>query len=157
MSMGSILFLAPSEMSKTVSLGLLQGFMGVIPIVIEDTYGWTWLACLVDGIYLGALRGDFNVTRFSSERSGEARFSPAMMEFSNCTFELGLMDLPLGKVIEYLPLGQELINFSFLRIGKLSFPIYLRKWCIDCAQTTFPFSLIVVFREEKNLLILRRR
>jgi hypothetical protein len=36
--------------------------------------------------------GDFNVTRFTSERSGEASFSLAMEEFSNFIFEEGLMD-----------------------------------------------------------------
>jgi hypothetical protein len=39
--------------------------------------------------------GDFNVTRFPNGRSGEARFCPAMMEFSDFVSEQGLMDLPL--------------------------------------------------------------
>lgn len=39
--------------------------------------------------------GDFNVTCFSSERSGEARLCTAMMEFSNFIFYQGLLDLPL--------------------------------------------------------------
>jgi hypothetical protein len=43
--LGSILFLAPLEMSKMVSLGLLRGFMGLIPIAIESTYGRSWLLC----------------------------------------------------------------------------------------------------------------
>jgi hypothetical protein len=37
---------------------------------------------------------DFNVTRFPFERSGEARFCLAMMDFSDFISELGLMDLP---------------------------------------------------------------
>lgn len=37
--------------------------------------------------------GDFNVTRFPSERSGEARFCPAMMEFENFIFYKELMDI----------------------------------------------------------------
>jgi hypothetical protein len=39
--------------------------------------------------------GRFNVTRFPSEILGEALFSAAMMDFSDCNFELGLIDLPL--------------------------------------------------------------
>jgi hypothetical protein len=37
--------------------------------------------------------GDFNVTHVPSERSGEARFCQALVEFSNFIFYLGLMDL----------------------------------------------------------------
>jgi hypothetical protein len=40
--------------------------------------------------------GDFNVTRFSSERSGTTNLDSAMMEFSKFIFEQGLMDLPLA-------------------------------------------------------------
>jgi len=40
-----------------------------------------------------------------------------------------------GLIIGTLPLGQELIGFLFLRIGKLSFLIYFRKrmhgLCLD--------------------------
>jgi hypothetical protein len=39
--------------------------------------------------------GDFNVTQFSSERSGEPRLCPAMAELSDFMFYHGLMDLPL--------------------------------------------------------------
>lgn len=39
--------------------------------------------------------GDFNVTRFPSERSGAASFSIAMEEFSDFVFEQGLVDIPL--------------------------------------------------------------
>jgi hypothetical protein len=31
--------------------------------------------------------GDFNITRFPSERSGTTCFCPAMMDFSNCIFD----------------------------------------------------------------------
>ena len=40
-------------------------------------------------------RGDFNVTRFPSERSGEGWQNHAMGEFSDFISELGLMDIPL--------------------------------------------------------------
>ncbi len=39
--------------------------------------------------------GDFNVTRFSTERMGAAHFTPAMNDFSEFIFSLGLMDIPL--------------------------------------------------------------
>ncbi|KAG2706151.1 hypothetical protein I3760_05G090600 [Carya illinoinensis] len=44
---------------------------------------------------LADLRGDFNVTRFPSERSGGGRQNHAMGEFSNFISELELMDIPL--------------------------------------------------------------
>ena len=40
--------------------------------------------------------GDFNVTRFPSERSGNACLDAAMMEFSKFISDQGLMDLPLA-------------------------------------------------------------
>ena len=42
-------------MSKMVSLVLLWGIMGLVPIVIESIYGRNWLACLVGRICRGAL------------------------------------------------------------------------------------------------------
>jgi len=107
--------------------------------------------------------GDFNIICFPSERLSEARFSPDVMEFSDCIFELGLMDLfPVGGLLRglitgTLPLGQELIGFLFLRNGKSNFPLFFfRKGFIDCSQTTSPFSLIAVYSgRQKNLLSLR--
>jgi len=52
---GNFLLHARLEMSKMVSLGLLQGVMGLILIVIEGYYGRNSLACLVGGICRGAL------------------------------------------------------------------------------------------------------
>ncbi len=39
--------------------------------------------------------GDFNVTRFPSERLGDARRCPTMTEFLDFIFDQGLMDIPL--------------------------------------------------------------
>uniref|UniRef100_A0A2N9FVR5 Reverse transcriptase domain-containing protein n=1 Tax=Fagus sylvatica TaxID=28930 RepID=A0A2N9FVR5_FAGSY len=39
--------------------------------------------------------GDFNVTRFPSERMGATHFTPAMNDFSDFISSLGLMDIPL--------------------------------------------------------------
>ena len=44
---------------------------------------------------LWCIRGDFNVTRFPSERSGAACHL-AMVDFSNFLHEQGLLDLPLA-------------------------------------------------------------
>ena len=41
------------------------------------------------------IEGDFNVTRFPSERSGGAHLDSAMMEFLDFISEQGLLDLPL--------------------------------------------------------------
>jgi hypothetical protein len=39
--------------------------------------------------------GDFNATRFPSERLGNLRYAPSMEEFSRFIFDHGLMDIPL--------------------------------------------------------------
>jgi hypothetical protein len=39
--------------------------------------------------------GDFNATRFPSERLGNHRYAPSMEEFSRFIFDHGLMDIPL--------------------------------------------------------------
>jgi hypothetical protein len=41
------------------------------------------------------IAGDFNVTRFPSDRSGEGSMS-AMRDFSDFVFDQGLIDLPLN-------------------------------------------------------------
>jgi hypothetical protein len=41
------------------------------------------------------IRGDFNATRFPSERLGNHRYAPSMEEFSRFIFDHGLMDIPL--------------------------------------------------------------
>jgi hypothetical protein len=41
-------------------------------------------------------RGDFNVTRFPGERSGEARLCSIMIDFSDFISYQDLMDLPLA-------------------------------------------------------------
>jgi exonuclease III len=57
---------------------------------------WDELAGFMSGWDLPwCIGGDFNVIRFSSERSGGRRTSAAMREFSDFIFEKRLMDLPL--------------------------------------------------------------
>jgi hypothetical protein len=57
---------------------------------VEDDFTWAFV-----GVYSPNIGSDFNVTRFPSERSSEARFSPLMTEFSDFISEQGFMDLPL--------------------------------------------------------------
>ena len=70
-----------------VSLGLLQGVYGPNSNC-DRRYLWEelarWLSLWNLSRYIG---GEFNVTRFPSERLGEARFCPAMMEFSDFMFD----------------------------------------------------------------------
>jgi hypothetical protein len=42
------------------------------------------------------IEGDFNVPRFSCERSREVHFRPAMTDFLDFISELGFIDLPLS-------------------------------------------------------------
>ncbi|KAG2664290.1 hypothetical protein I3760_16G075400 [Carya illinoinensis] len=44
---------------------------------------------------LWCIGGDFNVTRFPSKCFGNRRMRPTMLDFSECIFELNLVDLPL--------------------------------------------------------------
>jgi hypothetical protein len=47
-------------------------------------------------VYIDDIVGvDFKVTRFPSDRSGEARLCSLIVEFSDCIFYQGLMELPL--------------------------------------------------------------
>jgi hypothetical protein len=39
--------------------------------------------------------GDFNVVRYPSERAGSDQMSPAMRDFSDFIFSLGLLDIPM--------------------------------------------------------------
>ncbi|KAF5457277.1 hypothetical protein F2P56_021390, partial [Juglans regia] len=67
--------------------------------------------------------GDFNITRFPSERSGHCQHSRAMEEFSEFIFDLDLMDLPLvGGNTHGLTagLGRSWIDSLSLRHGKLT-------------------------------------
>jgi hypothetical protein len=89
-----------------------------MPTVIEGFCGMNCLFSKLVG-YPGALVGDFNVTRFPSERSGEACMCQAMLEFFNFIYEQVLMDIPLvggsftwssNSLTGTLPLGLELID-----------------------------------------------
>ncbi|KAG6633254.1 hypothetical protein CIPAW_12G035100 [Carya illinoinensis] len=54
---------------------------------VAGLHSWWELPWYIDG--------DFNVVRFPSERLGDSRLRPAMSNFSDCIFDLGLVDLPL--------------------------------------------------------------
>lgn len=74
--------------------------------------------------------GGFNVTRFPSERSEEACYCPAMMEFSDFIFEHDLMDLPLaGGLLCGLTI---IVIFNKLLIVKKMFRVFIFNLCTKC-------------------------
>jgi hypothetical protein len=85
---------------------------------------------------------DFNVTLFPNERSGEARFSTAMIEFSDFISDQGFVDLPLaGGMFAWsnnrdLPSWCHIDSFLFLRNGKSSILFFSKESFIDCALIT---------------------
>jgi hypothetical protein len=84
---------------KNVSDGFSWAFAGVYgpQSISSRRLLWEELAGLLSWWELPwCIGGDFNVTRFPNERSGVARFCPAMMEFSDFVSEQELMDLPLA-------------------------------------------------------------
>jgi hypothetical protein len=81
---------------------LLRASMDLILIGIEGFFWMSWLVCSTGGICV-VHWGDFNVTRFPSDRLGEACLCPAMVEFSDFIFYKGMMDLPLvGRTFTWL-------------------------------------------------------
>ncbi|KAG6650604.1 hypothetical protein CIPAW_06G055400 [Carya illinoinensis] len=87
-----------ATMFKNVEDGWVWAFVGTYgPNVDRDRRRlWEELA----GVYSlwdvpWCMEGDFNITRFQSECSGQYRNSVAMDEFSKFIFDLNLMDLPL--------------------------------------------------------------
>jgi hypothetical protein len=113
---GSLLLLAHFETSKMVPLGLLRVYIGLILIVIEDFY-WEEFTCLLSWWnLLWCIRGDFNVTRFPSERLGEIFLCLAMVEFSDIIFDQGLMAILL--VEGYFTWSNKQDPPSWLRIDR---------------------------------------
>jgi hypothetical protein len=56
---------------------------------------WDELVDLVSWWELSwCIEGDFNVVRYSCERLGDFKRSPAMLAFSELIFDQGLMDIP---------------------------------------------------------------
>jgi hypothetical protein len=86
--------------------------------------------------------GDFNVTRFPTERSGVA-CRLALSDFSEFLHDQGLLDLPLagvfllGLLLRILRSGQRLIVFLFLLNGKPSFQV--------CLKRGFPAFVQIIF------------
>ncbi|RVW64951.1 hypothetical protein CK203_041875 [Vitis vinifera] len=67
--------------------------------------------------------GDFNITLFSRERSGQRRISSAMRNFAEIVDDLGLVDLPLqggdllGMGVYIIRLGLVWTGFWCLLVG----------------------------------------
>ena len=81
--------------------------------------------------------GDFNITRFHSERSGHFWNSAAMEEFFEFIFELDLMDLPLVGG-EYTWSNNRVWTDSLsLLHGKLTIRRYVRNVYRESVQIIF--------------------
>ncbi|KAG2678369.1 hypothetical protein I3760_11G000300 [Carya illinoinensis] len=86
----------------------LNGALGGIRVMwdrrvveqMEEFVGYYTVACsfkMVEDNFLWAfVGGDFNIIRFRSERSGDSNLCPTMIDFSDCIFDLNLVDLPLA-------------------------------------------------------------
>ncbi|RVW44301.1 hypothetical protein CK203_070950 [Vitis vinifera] len=76
--------------------------------------------------------GDFNITLFSRERSGQRRISSAMRNFAEIVDDLGLVDLPLQ--------GEILLGMGAAPSGFRSFPNYASGGGIRRGPTPFRFE-----------------
>ncbi|KAF5461862.1 hypothetical protein F2P56_017925 [Juglans regia] len=84
---------------RSVADGFLWAFAGVYGpnLDVDRRLLWDELA----GVHCWwelpwCIGGDFNVARFQSESFGNRRLRPANLEFSECIFDLNLLDLPLA-------------------------------------------------------------
>jgi hypothetical protein len=108
---------------------------------------WDELAGLMSWLNMSwCIGGDFNVTRFPSERSRvDCRL--AMSDFSDFLHEQGLLDLPLagvfllGLLLRILRSGQGLIVFLSLLIGKPGFQVCLKRGFPAFVRIIFPLLL----------------
>ena len=82
---GNSPWLSPLEMLKMNSLGPLRASIALIPLGTKGSFGMSWLFTQLVELAL-VHWGDVNVSRFLSERLGEARLCPAMMEFFDFIF-----------------------------------------------------------------------
>jgi hypothetical protein len=90
---------------KNVVDGFSWAFAGVYGphIISSRRLLWDELAGLMSWWDMPwCIGGDFNVTRYPDERSGEARFCPAMLEFLDFISDHHLMDLPLARGDSYV-------------------------------------------------------
>jgi hypothetical protein len=77
--------------------------------------------------------GDFNVTRFSSERSGDVRLCSAMIEFSNFIADQSLLDLPLAggsstwSIAQDPPMWSRIDRFLVSHDWEARFPLVSQK------------------------------
>lgn len=117
---------------------------------------WDELAGLLTWLnFSSCIGGDFNIIRYPSEGSSDTRSSPAMIEFSEFIFELGLTDILLLVVISrdliivILRCGLELTGYFSLLTGKHSFLTFLRGGSLVFYWITFPYCLIVVMLVQK--------
>ncbi|KAG6663824.1 hypothetical protein CIPAW_02G049700 [Carya illinoinensis] len=84
---------------KSVADNYLWAFAGVYGANLDKDRSLLWDELV--GIHNWwdlpwCIGGDFNVVRFPSDASGSRRLQPAMEAFSECIFDLNLVDLPLA-------------------------------------------------------------
>jgi hypothetical protein len=144
---GSLLLLALLEMSKMVSLGLLQVSIWANSDC-DRRYLWEELAGLLSWWNLPWCIGETSTSLdFPSERLGEAHFCPAMVEFFDFIFDQGLMDIPLvGGTFTWSnnqdpPSWSRIDRFLVSLDWEAHFLICLRRGCLDFAWTIFPILL----------------
>ena len=83
---------------RSVSDDFKWAFAGVYGPNVDNDRSMLWdeLSGLMERwVVPWCIGGDFNVTRFPSERFGNHRYAPSMEEFSRFIFDHGLMDIPL--------------------------------------------------------------
>jgi hypothetical protein len=139
-------------------------FVGVwsmvqISTVVKGLFGRSWLDFLIGGICLSGSRAT-SMSPLSLRKTREACFCPAMMEFSDFISELGLMDLPLSRV-----LSMWFNNSSWSRLDRFlvspdwetNYPRLLQKRVPRLCSDHFSYSPLLRWysRGQKNLLNLR--
>ena len=84
------------------------------------------------------VRGDFNVVRFPSERSGSANFTTTMHRFSAFISEQSFIDLPLvggtslGLILERLLQDLDWIDSYYQRTGRRNSHLFVNVDYLGC-------------------------
>jgi hypothetical protein len=91
--------------------------------------------------------GDFNVTRFSSERSGDIHLCSAMIEFSGFIANQSLLDLPLAEgsstwsIAQDPPMWSRIDRFLVSHDWEAWFPLVSQKRLSRLISDHFPILL----------------
>ncbi|KAG6663989.1 hypothetical protein CIPAW_02G060000 [Carya illinoinensis] len=138
---------------KSLEDGFMWGFAGVYGPNNDNSRKLLWdeiagLCSWWEGPW--CIGGDFNTTRFSSERSGDSNSGSAMADFSALIFELDLIDLPLGGVTTLGRMGGHGLVWTYLLSllpGRHISPLFVRSASLGFAQIIFHLCwTVVVFK-----------